>query len=239
MRTNLGENRRPETWLPSPDRKVQLIEVLVFLFLIAPSMGTSFFIVNQLHLSFATIAISSILNDLALVSLVLYLIWRNGEFLQHIGWTFGSIWREIVWGLLLFLPTSFGAISLENALHAIGFSVQTKLSSFLLATGLAKVLLAFMLVTVVAVSEETVFRGYLLLRFKAVTGRTSAAVLLSSVIFSLGHGYEGMAGLISVFFLGVILAVVYLWRQSLVASMVMHFLIDFSSIILTTLYGCS
>ena len=63
-------------------------------------------------------------------------------------------------------------------------------------------LLAFILVTVVAVAEETIFRGYLILRFRAVTGRTSAAVLLSSIVFSLGHGYEGMAGVISVFSLG-------------------------------------
>jgi membrane protease YdiL (CAAX protease family) len=51
----------------------------------------------------------------------------------------------------------------------------------------------------VAVAEETIFRGYLILRFRAVTGRTSAAVLLSSIVFSLGHGYEGMAGVISFF----------------------------------------
>jgi membrane protease YdiL (CAAX protease family) len=219
-------------WLHPLDRKVQLIEVAVFLFLIMPSLATSFFIVNQLHLSFAMMAISSILNDLALVSLVLYLIWRNGEALQQIGWTLKSARREIVWGLLLFPPAVLGATLLENALHAAGLSAPTTLPSFLLATGLPKMLLAFILVTVVAVAEETVFRGYLLLRFKAVTGRSSAAVLLSAAIFSLGHGYEGMAGLISVFFLGVIFAFVYLWRQSLIAPVMIHFLIDFTSIVL-------
>jgi membrane protease YdiL (CAAX protease family) len=102
-------------------------------------------------------------------------------------------------------------------------------------SGFTKVLLAFILVTVVAVAEETIFRGYLILRFKAVTDRAVAAALLSSIVFSLGHGYEGMAGVISVFSIGVVLALVYLWRKSLVAPIVIHFLTDFATIILPTL----
>jgi uncharacterized protein len=102
-------------------------------------------------------------------------------------------------------------------------------------SGFTKVLSALILVTVAAVAEETVFRGYLILRFEAVTGRTGAAALLSSIVFSLGHGYEGMAGVVSVFSLGMVLALVYLWRKSLVAPVVIHFLTDFATIILPTL----
>jgi membrane protease YdiL (CAAX protease family) len=216
-----------------PARKVQLIEVMVFLFLIVPSMVTSLFLLDHAHLRFMTVAISSIMSDLALVSLVLYFIWRNGEPLGQIGWTVNNVWQDLGWGLLLFLPVVYGANLLESILHKAGLSAPTKLPSFLVATGSAKVFLACVMVIVVAVVEETIFRGYLILRFKAVTGRTGAAVLLSSAIFALGHGYEGLAGMISIFFLGVTLAVVYLWRKSLVAAIVMHFLIDFSSIVLT------
>lgn len=218
-----------------PGRKVQLIEVLVFLFLIVPSMGASFIILHQPGLRFVGVAVSSILSDLALVSLVLYFVWRNGETVRRIGWTRRHLWREIGWGLALFVPVVAGANLLESALHSAGLSAPSKLPSFLTATGPAKVLLALLLVTVVALAEETIFRGYLILRFKAVTGRPAAAVLLSAAIFSLGHGYEGTAGVISIFYLGVVLAVVYLWRQSLVAPMVIHFLTDFTSIVLVSL----
>jgi membrane protease YdiL (CAAX protease family) len=216
-----------------PGRKVQLIEVAVFLFLIVPSMVTSLFLVDHTHLRFMTVAISSIMSDLALMSLVFYFIWRNNEPFRQIGWTAKNVWQDIGWGLLLYIPVVYCANLLEKILHNAGLSAPTKLPSFLVATGSAKVLLACVLVTVVAVVEETIFRGYLILRFKTVTGRTGAAVLLSSAIFALGHGYEGLAGMISIFFLGVIFAVVYLWRKSLVAAMVMHFLIDFSSIVLS------
>jgi membrane protease YdiL (CAAX protease family) len=63
------------------------------------------------------------------------------------------------------------------------------------------------------------------------------AVAVSSVIFSLGHGYEGLAGMITVGALGATFATVYLWRKSLVAPMVMHFLQDFVTIVVAAFQG--
>ena len=94
-----------------------------------------------------------------------------------------------------------------------------------------------MLVTVVAVAEETIFRGYLLLRFPVVVRSTAASVLLSSATFAVGHGYEGSAGLVTVGVMGAVFALVYLWRRSLVAPIVMHFLQDFLGIVLLPLLG--
>src|SRR5690606_13436851 len=60
-------------------------------------------------------------------------------------------------------------------------------------------------------------RGYLLLRLRSLTGGTAVAVVLSSVIFALGHSYQGAAGTIAVGMIGALLAVIYLWRGSIVA----------------------
>ncbi len=48
----------------------------------------------------------------------------------------------------------------------------------------------------------------------------------------MGHGYEGSLGVVTVGIMGLIFNVIYLWRKSLVAPMVMHFLQDFISIVL-------
>jgi len=111
------------------------------------------------------------------------------------------------------------------------------LPSFLATKGIAESLLASVMVIIVAFAEETVFRGYLSLRFKAVTESPNAAILLSAVIFSLGHGYEGSAGVITVGVMGLLFDLVYVWRQSLVAPMVVHFLQDFVSIVLLPIVG--
>jgi hypothetical protein len=58
------------------------------------------------------------------------------------------------------------------------------------------------LVVVVALAEEIIFRGYVILRFRTVTGSLPATSLISAAIFSLGHGYEGPAGVITVGILG-------------------------------------
>jgi uncharacterized protein len=215
-----------------PSRKVQTIEAGVFLFLIVPSMLTSFLINGQSNVHFITSAIFSILSDLGLIGLIFYFIWRNGEPLRRFGLTLRNMLKEAGWGLLLFIPVIYTTNLLENVLRSAGLSAPSKLPSFLVAKGHAGLILAIFLVIVVAFVEETIFRGYLIRRLSTATRHPWVAVVLSSAIFSMGHGYEGMAGVISIFGLGVVLAVVYLWRKSLAAPMIIHFCIDFNSIVL-------
>ncbi len=133
----------------------------------------------------------------------------------------------------LFIPFTLVTAGLDWVLLRAGLSAPaTPLPSVLKVEGRYEVLLALVLITVVAVAEETIFRGYLLLRFRAILRSSTWAILLSSAIFSVGHGYEGSAGLVTVGVMGVLLACVYLWRGSLAASIVMHFLQDFLGIVL-------
>ena len=219
-------------------RKEQVAEVSVFLFLIIPSMALSFFAIKQGSLNFVLVAISVILRDLALVSLILLFIWRNNEPATLIGWTLKNSRKEIFLGIMLFIPFSLATGLLEKGLQAIGLSVpSTPLPSFLAARGMVEFLLALILVVIVALAEETIFRGYLILRLKAVTANPMAAVLLSAAIFSLGHGYEGSAGVVTVGVMGMVFALIYMWRKSLVAPIVMHFLQDFIGIVFLPLLG--
>lgn len=223
----------------NPDsRKEQLLEVSVFLFLIVPSMVLSFFVIRQGSLGFVFTAISVILRDAALVSLILFFLWRNREPLARIGWIVKNGRKDVALGIGLFFPIFFIGGLLDQALQAAGFSAPaTPMPSFLAAKGGAELVLAFFLVVVVAIAEETIFRGYLLLRLQGVNLSQTGAVLLSAVIFSLGHGYEGTSGVVTVGTMGLVLAVIYLWRQNLVAPMVIHFLQDFTGIVLAPLLG--
>jgi membrane protease YdiL (CAAX protease family) len=214
----------------------QLWEFLVFLFLIAPSMGLSFFLVRNGAITFVLAALSTIFRDLALVSLVAFFLWRNGEPRQRIGWNFHNKWSDAALGAALFVPVASAISLLDKLLRRMGLSnPATPLPKFLSAKGSAEVVLAALLVVVVAISEEVIFRGYLILRLSTITRSTATAVLLSSVIFSLGHGYEGAAGVVSVGVMGLVFALVYLWRESLLAPILMHLLQDFAGIVLPAL----
>jgi membrane protease YdiL (CAAX protease family) len=220
----------------STSRNTQLLELGTFLFLIVPSLALSFFVIRQGQTSFTITAVATILRDLSLVAIILYFLWRNGEPRPAIGWTGRRPLVEGLIGVVLFPPMFFGTGWLEGLLTRIGLSSPSiSLPSFVPAGNAGQAALAVLLVAVVALSEETIFRGYLMLRFHSLTGSTVAAVLLSAVIFSLGHGYEGSAGVITVGVMGIALAVVYAWRRSLIAPIVMHFLQDLLAIVILPL----
>jgi CAAX protease family protein len=219
-----------------PSRREQWRETLVFLFLIVPSMGLSFFEVRQGNLSFVLVAVATILRDLSFVALIGFFLWRNRERWGRIGMKIEGGWNEVLLGAALFIPVFLGAGLLERLFRSMGLSAPpTPQPRFLTATGSKELVLGAVLVTVVAFSEEIIFRGYLIDRLSNVTRSTAAAVLLSSFIFSLGHGYEGTAGVATVGVLGLIFALVYLWRANLVAPIVMHFLQDFIGIVMVPL----
>ncbi len=220
----------------SSRRWEQIFEVAVFIFLIAPSMAFSFFVVNQGSVNFSIVSIATILRDLALVALILFFLWRNGEPVQRIGWTARKAPLEVMWGIILYIPLFFAADYLEQFLVSVGFTTPAvPLPSVEATGGINETILGVFLVLIVAICEETIFRGYLMLRFGGIFHNPAVMVILSAVIFSMGHGYEGSAGVLTVGFMGLVFALVYLWRRSLVAPMVMHFAQDFLGIVLLPL----
>jgi len=216
-------------------RKEQAIEVSVFLLLIVPTIILSYFITEQADgggESFTVLATATIIRDLALVGLILFFLWRNGEDTARIGWTSRHIWTDVGLGLVLFLPVLYAASLLGALLQQLGLSGPSEEAvQALLPRTPAQFALAIALVIVVAISEEFIFRGYLIRRLNSATGSIVAAILLASVIFAFGHGYQGTAGVITVGFIGLIYALVFVWRGSLLAPVVMHLLQNFIGIV--------
>ena len=236
MPERLEGTERPTTEADRQERKKQAIELCVFLLLVLPAMVISLFVADRNSLGFTTTAAAAISHNIALVSLIVYFLWRNGEPFTRIGWTFSNPEREISAGLWLYLLLFFAISILETALINAGLPPPPKsLPPFLAAKGAVGYALAFILVVVVAVAEETIFRGYLILRLADVTRSKSAAVAVSTLIFTMGHSYEGVMGMSVVAFIGFALSLVYVWRKSLIAPIVMHFLQDFANLVLMPL----
>jgi uncharacterized protein len=218
-----------------PSKRDEFVELGVFLLLIVPSMVLSFFVAADSQ-PFPLVAIATIARDLGLVALIFLFLARNGERRAGIGWTGTHAVREIWIGVGLFVPLFVGAQTLETTLRSAGLSAPSSPAPNLVPVpDLTELLLAVALVAVVAVSEEVIFRGYILLRLSHLLRGRMGPLVLSAVIFSIGHGYEGAAGVVTVGVVGLTLALVYSWRRSLVAPMVMHFLFDFLPIVLLPL----
>ncbi len=229
--------------IPIQDRsgaEKEFFELCVFLLLIVPSMIISFLTLGagKETPGFPVLAVSVIFRDIALTCLIVYFLWRDGEPLAGLGWKGARLTGEAALGAALFLPILYGESIIEKVFEWFGLpSNMSRVPQFLSARGPFEIFLACIFVAVVAVAEETMFRGYMMLRLNDLTGSMTAAVIISSGVFALGHGYEGAASVGAVFVLGVLLALIYIWRKSLVAPVVLHFLIDFLPLVLLPLFG--
>ncbi len=222
---------------PGLSRKIQLIEIGVFLLLVLPSMALSFISAPQAQLPFTYFAVAQIMQLLALAGLVLYFVWRNREPFDSIGWTFENAGKEAFIGILLFFPILLGLGLLEKLLKAAGISPPQQVPEYLVPEGMPEKVLAGVLLVVVAVCEELIFRGYLLRRLINLTGNLVAGVLIAAVVFSIGHGYQQIGGVIATGVLGAIFAIIFLWRGSLVAPITIHFMNNFTMIFFIALYS--
>lgn len=230
------DNDLPIQYESRPSWKAQFVELTVFVFLFLPSVVLSFFETEMDEQNFVFAASAIIFHNLALVGLILFFLWRNGEPYRLVGWRKNGWLKEIGLGLALFLPFALITGIFEELFLALGLtSPEEALPSFLAAQGPFEVLLALVLITIVALGEETIYRGYLILRLKTLLGNGWAAALISSGIFALGHAYEGSAGIATVAVMGLAFAGVYIWRGSLIAPIVMHFIQNFIGIILMPL----
>jgi membrane protease YdiL (CAAX protease family) len=144
----------------------------------------------------------------------------------------------IGWGLLAAIPCYLvGAIAQLLAIAAMGLNATQLASQKMQALDvLSDVPFALMLplALFVGVYEEVLFRGFLLSRLITLLhvpslGKkraTVAAVVLSSVLFGLGHIYQGVAGVVQTAAVGAVLCVVAVLRGNIWSCITAHAAID-------------
>lgn len=78
------------------------------------------------------------------------------------------------------------------------------------------------------ICEEVVYRGFLLhyLHMLPLHLTLTWALIVASVIFGIGHLYQGLAGSLAAAVLGFVFGVVFLWTGSLLIPIVGHAMVD-------------
>jgi len=84
------------------------------------------------------------------------------------------------------------------------------------------------------ITEEFIFRGYLLPRFEILFKNSYIAIIVSSVLFGLLHlGYGTIGQVVGPFIIGLVLSVYYWKYRNIAIPIISHFLWDFVSFSLT------
>ena len=71
------------------------------------------------------------------------------------------------------------------------------------------------------ICEELLFRGFLIWYFETLTN-IFLAIILSSILFGAAHSYQGFKGFIRSGFMGLLLALIVIWTDSLLIPIFIH-----------------
>ena len=174
-----GANAQPTTW------KQLAAELCIFLLLVVPSALLSPFLLQQTRVTFVLTAASTILRDAGLVAPASC---TSCGATASRGATSGSRsesgGEKSCGGRASFRSTCWpGQPSLPCAQRESPGPPAT-LPSFLTPRGWQEIALGIALVVVVAIGEEVMFRGYVMLRLQTLTSNPAVVVVLSAVIFA-------------------------------------------------------
>jgi hypothetical protein len=139
--------------------------------------------------------------------------WRSG----WNGWKNDLAAAAIFWIMATILLAGLGA-----ALSLLHFHTAQKIIAGMAPQTLPEMLLWVAMSVSAGLCEEFIFRGYMLQQFSSLTNRLWIGVALSSLLFGISHGYEGVAGMIVITVYGAMFCALALQRKGLRAGMMAH-----------------
>jgi uncharacterized protein len=169
-------------------------------------------------------------QTIALLPMVALVMWLQGEPWAQIGWRPPDHWgRAIAIGIAAGIAMELLAVWVTTPMISRALGTEPDYSGLRGIRGNLKMLLIFLALswTLAAFGEEICFRGFLMERLARLFGGSNAAwiasLLLSSVVFGLGHTEQGPAGWLQEGLSGLLLGILFLASGgNLVVPIVAH-----------------
>jgi membrane protease YdiL (CAAX protease family) len=160
---------------------------------------------------------------------MLLILWRHGLSAGDAGERLGDAYLTL--GVTLALLVVLALVSLIVLWRVRRAKPEAVLAGFgrtrSLAPSFGLEMAAFVVVCLTAgVCEELLYRGWMVGMLRAATGSTWAAVAASTIMFGIGHAYQGLKGMFRTVFVGVQLAILYVMVGSLIPGQVLHAGVD-------------
>jgi membrane protease YdiL (CAAX protease family) len=209
-------------------QKEFIVWLLVFGLILFLSISTAIFgqqekVFTEWSPSFALLAIAGNQIIYLFLAIVLTRIFKNP--LSEIGFRTSSWWRDVLIGigtyfflfavstLLEFLPSINEFVGFKNPDY--GWMLEPEYKYLLIS-------IPFL----AGICEETFFRGYGYTVLNKNLKKPLLSVLIVSLIFALGHSYQGPDGILRNFIWAMIINGVFIWRKSLLPVILAHLLDD-------------
>ncbi len=142
---------------------------------------------------------------------------------------------DLIYGLLYFagiMIIIIGIGIISTIITDFGYGTYTELPLWQFDNkGLIP--LIFLTCMVTGYSEELFFRSYLLTEFR-LPGKEIYAVTGTSLLFALGHIYQGLPGFLGTFAIGIFLASIFVRKRRLHTIAIAHGLYNFTVLIISS-----
>lgn len=175
---------------------------------------------------------TGVIQEVAALSVLFYILFRQKRSSRDLGFSFN--WKDlplsvglffmalfaevIVWQLLFY---AYGRATGQN-LNATPKNVEFIASSFTIWT--------LVLVIVNPFFEELIVRAYLISEVQSLTGSAVVAVVLSVVLQSVYHLYQGLTSVVLYAALFAVFSIYYVKTRRIVPIILAHFYFDFISV---------
>jgi membrane protease YdiL (CAAX protease family) len=164
---------------------------------------------------------------------------RRGSHWRDVGLRWPASWMKTLGLVIIGVPAIHGLVRWLSPLLADLTGQPVDLSRFEALRGDPAALVTGLLVvwTIAAFGEEMLVRGFVLNKAAELFHRPiagwAAGVFLSSLVFSLGHLYQGLSGVILTFLVGLVYCAAYfLSGKCLWAPILIHGLYDSAAFLL-------
>jgi membrane protease YdiL (CAAX protease family) len=186
-------------------------------------------IVALRELSSRHLVVAAAIRGALIILLLLLLLRADGQPLASIGIVRKGALRELVASTWM-TAGAFGvqiAVAIPIAILGVLTGIMNREASQRTETlgviaGQGSIAEFMVAVVVAAAFEEVAFRGFLTPRMRVLTGSWPVAIVVISVVFGLGHVYEGALAVGQTAFLGVYFSVLLLARRRLLGPTLAH-----------------
>jgi len=231
MMVDNRKNSDPKEWQRSP-----WVQILAILIGVGPSYLLPIFgyLRGDQSLSFLDIFLyTTVLGTIMIIVMLLLLRYICGERIGDLNLKPGRWWGDILMGIGLSVVTLGVLMFLQNPINAIfPREVDSGLVEFFDELVSDPVVFGLVMGPALIIGAgifEELTRVFLLTRLWNINSSLVfrwLTIVLSAIVFGLGHLYQGPAGIISTGIYGLILAVYYNLRGRVIPMMLAHYLHD-------------
>lgn len=217
------------------DSQCRLEVIVVLLLALLPDLFNAAIIIllqQQPH-SFLYTGSHLIVRSVEVIAPVLYIISRSGESWSRFGLGRPKWLRDIVWGMLTYFFVILAhrivllATPLGELLSKADPLSQGSSTVFLRPAGALQIALLIAASLFNGFAEELVMRGFLIPRIEQMLRSTLLSVIVTTLLFSSYHVYQGMWGIVSSMMVGLIFGVFFASRRLLWPIVLAHAALDF------------